>query len=471
MMRTVLIWVLAPAYVVLGLQLPVSVLQGQIINTMSASTWGVPLAPSPSQTSPVATAQFEASSPQMSEVATIQFHPHADVILVLEVKRPLGCWRTCRFKVNSTVLCLTSPVFTAMFGVNSQFQEAHLLQLARQDCNLQPVEVALYDDNPNALAMILRILHHQFDFVPPTLPAARLYQIAILCDKYDLRQALSFCFLTWIPAKTLADNFLPSLPLDKRLFIAHVLQRPFIFRTLTKDVLLTWKVGPNGELQGPGCTGPPSKGPCPFLPEMVMGKSMPRYHLLFNVYHELRYSLERLVITRKAIVDKLFDMVSTQISNSIQGITRCKHNQAACDSFVLGTLMLEFQRLNIYPESKNIRQHSIQEIRDLLVSMKSPQHAFFDNITSTCCNNPMMCRCVQYPCSLCEKKSCKHCGKTYKNSHKHGLNHITCLPIAALIAQVNLVVKDVQGLEHQEFVQKVMTHTNNKDLWDCLTYT
>ena len=60
------------------------------------------------------------------------------------------------------------------------------------------MEVPLGDNDPEALAVILRIVHHQHDWAPTSLDEDRLYQVAILCDKYDIRRALETWLDIWL---------------------------------------------------------------------------------------------------------------------------------------------------------------------------------------------------------------------------------------------------------------------------------
>lgn len=176
----------------------------------------------------------------LEKVANVSFDTDGDVVLLL--KNYKG---TARFRVNSSILCMSSPVFRAMLGVNSHFKEGK--ELASRCPGMAPVEVKIEDDNPNVLAVILRILHHQHYLVPNVITGDTLYEVAILCDKYDLRQALSFWLDKWIPT----PHELPSFVLpgsaasqdDKRLFMAYVFRKEEVFKAMSRNLILTYKVG------------------------------------------------------------------------------------------------------------------------------------------------------------------------------------------------------------------------------------
>ncbi|RPB22337.1 hypothetical protein L211DRAFT_788766, partial [Terfezia boudieri ATCC MYA-4762] len=100
-----------------------------------------------------------------------------------------------RFQVNSSVLCLASPVFRVMLGPGSSFEEA--ADLAANNRNpTKPLTNPLEDD-ANALAVILRILHLQYNWLPSingAIDKEKLYNMAIICDKYDMQKALGYWF-------------------------------------------------------------------------------------------------------------------------------------------------------------------------------------------------------------------------------------------------------------------------------------
>ena len=74
-----------------------------------------------------------------------------------------------------------------MLSTKGEFKESKGLQEKKR--GEPPMEITLSDDNPNASVVILRIIHHQHDSVPESLSEQNLWQIAILIDKNDLREA------------------------------------------------------------------------------------------------------------------------------------------------------------------------------------------------------------------------------------------------------------------------------------------
>jgi len=171
-------------------------------------------------------------------VASIEFDPEGDVLLILSPST------MATFRVNSNILCIASPVFRAMLGVKSRFKER--TALSARTSTSEPLEISLPDDDPKALGVILRVIHLQYDWVPPSLDENQLYTIAIICDKYDMRQSLEVWLAKWI--SPLVDP--PANPVsgDKWLFIAYAFARKDLFSRLTKDLTLQCRSDKDGNL-------------------------------------------------------------------------------------------------------------------------------------------------------------------------------------------------------------------------------
>jgi len=172
-------------------------------------------------------------------VASIEFDLEGDVLLILSSVSGIA-----RFRVNSNILCIASPVFRAMLGAKSQFKERTALS-ARKSTS-EPLELSLADDDPKALVVILRVIHLQYDWILPSLDENQLYKIAVICDKYDMRQSLELWLEKWI--SPLVDP--PANPVsgDKWLFIAYAFARKDLFSRLTKDLILQCRSDEDGNL-------------------------------------------------------------------------------------------------------------------------------------------------------------------------------------------------------------------------------
>ena len=378
-------------------------------------------------------------------MANVQFDADGDILLLLgDILRG-----SARFQVSSHALCLTSPVFRAMLGANGKFKESKDLQGKKS--GEPPVEITLHDDDPEALAVILRIVHHQHDCVPESLSEANLWQIAILVDKYDLREATKLWINLWI--KPYLDQ--AGLPLasssyftgDKGIFLAYAFGNEVLFKSISKNIILTWKSTPSEHLERPSpllCPEPhmgqfepllrriekPSV-PFKFVPQSIVGIYISSFHFI-GFY--LQKALDELYQTRKAYVEEISKCISRYISmysgspdesrssgvfTSRRNRVQCCHNNELCDSFVLGILvrkLSQYQTVPIYD--------SISKIRATLAEIKPHKNAFFDNNSSGCCIKPKSCKCSNSYCRECKEGLCERCGQSYQKSSQ--VNHAAC---------------------------------------------
>ena len=131
------------------------------------------------------------------------------------------------------------------------------------------------------MAVILRILHLQFDLVPTEctgVDEVKLYQMAIICDKYDMKRALGYWFKQWaVKEGGIVEIDAQSAP--KYLFMAYAFGHEAMFTQLSRELMLRYKVTDDGSLALPG-TKHPIFDDC-FVPDIVVGRCCPhRPHFL-----------------------------------------------------------------------------------------------------------------------------------------------------------------------------------------------
>lgn len=113
-----------------------------------------------------------------------QVDPGGDVIVVMKDKEEDT---ERKFLVCSKILSVASPVFAKLF--ESRFREGE--ELRRSGC----VEVPLTQDDPDAMAMIFRVLHFQNTLeLAHEIQAKELAAVATHSDKYECVKALEFFF-------------------------------------------------------------------------------------------------------------------------------------------------------------------------------------------------------------------------------------------------------------------------------------
>lgn len=114
----------------------------------------------------------------------VQLDPDGDAVLVFSNEK--------KFLVSSKVMSLTSSMFRAMFG-NPHFKEGSQLR------NGEIPVVDLDEDDPAAMEMILRILHHKSPNTSRVCKDQKFrFQLAVCCDKYDFTEALRYWIATWL---------------------------------------------------------------------------------------------------------------------------------------------------------------------------------------------------------------------------------------------------------------------------------
>lgn len=182
------------------------------------------------------------------------------------------------FNVSSECLISTSRVFRAMLGMSetgSGFKEGaefaatvaagNLHKSAPSDESpvvLTPYVLKVESDDPVALNLVLNTIHEKI--TPAEVPFNILYQVAVLCDKYDWIQPSSPLHLNatrwaqnlWQPKPTEQGGYSNRQELNGWLFISWVFRLPNIFESTSRRLMMRTKVitqvseGQADEIQG-----------------------------------------------------------------------------------------------------------------------------------------------------------------------------------------------------------------------------
>ncbi|KAK3293822.1 uncharacterized protein B0H64DRAFT_173440 [Chaetomium fimeti] len=121
---------------------------------------------------------------------TIDIAPDGDVVFVIGTTEK-------RVRVYSLFVKAASPVLNAMLGPN--FEEGQ--QLAKTGS----AEIALPEDNVEAIEIIFNVIHGRNDKVRETLSPRELLQVAIVSDKYDCSVSLAFAIRVWLSPRGGSD--------------------------------------------------------------------------------------------------------------------------------------------------------------------------------------------------------------------------------------------------------------------------
>jgi len=152
-----------------------------------------------------------------------------DVILVVGPdKVPIG--------VDSRCLRRASKVFNAMF--KPPWMESTKLSNDPDS----PTDLALPEDDAQAMHHVCCIIHHRNDLVPADFSAGEILQIAVVVDKYDMLTALKYAASWWLELCPEVET--PEadaiLSMARLLAAAYLFRDPEQFRRLSLDLLFNY---------------------------------------------------------------------------------------------------------------------------------------------------------------------------------------------------------------------------------------
>lgn len=385
--------------------------------------------------------------------------PEGDVVLVIPTDKGKA-----RFQINSSTLCVASSVFRAMMGRHSQFKEARVLASARADANCIPYELTLEDDNQNALAVVLRIIHLKNYLVPKQVDEDQLYEVAVICDKYDVSIALMLWADRWITALVPNESASPPTVIGhKWLFISYVFARKELFHKLSKELILTATTATDDSTA------------------LVMtakdGSEMNEYipdSILIGIATCRQQSIERMMDR----VHRAVDTYSKPGSNALQ----CKkpEKQEACDSLVLGFLIRAFTSKGVYPIASSEVMHTcVRDIKGILDDMTFPTNVYCGEgaVLSTGVRYCSNCRNSGYSRQLNGSGYCSYCGRTDAMLHPNSNHSQSCSPIPDFSKEIQAIYDEVVGLNLETFIHmkikgamEVSMTAKGNSLWEYIEY-
>lgn len=141
---------------------------------------------------------------------------------------------------SSQVLSLASPVWNKT--LNPPFPK--LVSKEGGNNNIQDKQIDFSEDDTEALLLLLRIVHLQFNKIPSRLEFDTILNVAILCDKYDCVGVVK----PWLPLWLVNEDTQCDKPgYEEWLFIAWVFGREKLFQSLATQLLLGMKTNGEGE--------------------------------------------------------------------------------------------------------------------------------------------------------------------------------------------------------------------------------
>lgn len=168
----------------------------------------------------------------------IEIDPNGDLILDITSESSTKHL----LKVSSNTLCLASPVFRAMFGPASPFQEGKALQ---EKTTGSAIRSGLHDDHYNSLLIIMNVIHLRIRQIPTMMADDALYQLAVVCDKYEIAEVL----LPWVAMWAYERGNIAQKPgYEKWYTIAWVFGLEKTFFEVTKQLVTKGNLDKSGQL-------------------------------------------------------------------------------------------------------------------------------------------------------------------------------------------------------------------------------
>lgn len=146
--------------------------------------------------------QFNMSEKPTKVVVRHVFDPDGEVLLTISIpenstdtkpaeqaKNNVSGGSHVEMLVSAKHLMLASPVFKSM--LQPHFTEGLALRSTGH------VTIPLFDDDPNALKIVMNIIHSQAKNIPQQLGLKEFAHVAVLVDKYDLHNMVDHYALGW----------------------------------------------------------------------------------------------------------------------------------------------------------------------------------------------------------------------------------------------------------------------------------
>jgi hypothetical protein len=210
-------------------------------SSTAASTNNVPSSP--------ATFKFELSHGTSIQSMPALFHTeNADISMLVK-----SSWlQEYTIKVSSHAMSLANPMFKMLIDRLSKLNSISLTKLD------------LRDDNWDALCILLKIVHFQFDSLPDEVSFPTLVHLSKLCDQYDCVKLAQ----PWVRSWANEEKFkLLKTGHEEWLTIAWVFGRTRTFEKLANELILTIQVSTFGYALNHKSSPFPT-----FLPLDIMGK-------------------------------------------------------------------------------------------------------------------------------------------------------------------------------------------------------
>lgn len=279
-------------------------------------------------------------------------------------------------RVSSRHLALASTIFCGM--LDSGCKEASMLQMNGS------VVIPLPEDDPDALIILLDIIHGKTRRVPHYLGFGQLIKLASLIDYYQILEAVDMWFDVWLfdfdfeigDSCQEPGKYVHGIAM-KHLWLSWVFRKSNEFSTITRalqhlgEVDAEWEevYGVDSELEQEEADKLP-------IPQTILGRYMkpPLLNSLLWARNDTRIDAiqSRRDKAKSDAIGVIHNLISQYSGPGFMCTNRhyCEAKKTACDATVLGSLIRGASQLQILPARKEYEgsfSRLIKEIKGIKI--------------------------------------------------------------------------------------------------------
>jgi len=254
---------------------------------------------------------------------TITIVPNNDIIIRLkDYGRDNDAPVIALFSVSADVLSLASPRWRMKLESDSDSEE--------------PWELSFMGDDLDALTILLHIAHLNFGILPESISFDTLYNLSMLCDKYDCIKLLRPWTTKWVdPLKKTVDN-----AYGKWLFIAWTFGESEMFMRCSQHLAAVIAINEDGDYYDPTTDE--------VLDEMLPPDSQCE---MIRPHQRRKYPsiLDELATARLDVIEDVLNLCTEMLRLYLSGSSLCQHRDHVCNTFELGSFIKDLVSIKLFP--------------------------------------------------------------------------------------------------------------------------
>ncbi|CZR66909.1 uncharacterized protein PAC_16810 [Phialocephala subalpina] len=232
----------------------------------------------------------------------------------------------------------------------------------KQETLRRPVkEVDFRDNDSEALLVLLRIAHLQYNDVPTTLTYKTLLDVAVLCDRYNCVELVEPWLSQWLSDE---EKSWKEAGHENWLFIAWVFARDKVFSDLAARMVREATTNDDGKCLT--SSGAEVSGPMP--PKV----------------------LERIQEVRKELIKNLLEVPYSRLDryeSTVASICSRPGNREGCDAAIYGSIARGVQKAGLWPRKQAEDIH--MSAKELATRVKDIRiYAPYDSYSNQYCGGP-----------------------------------------------------------------------------------